>query len=174
MDLMSQIGPLLIAFRGFAQQVPQASTMQPGLQYMAHQQAQQQMAQQSFMAARNPLQYSQQPYSPQHQAQQHQQQAMHEHQGMNAAGANSINGLASESGMGNMSLSSGGFFDFGRGGNTGDAQQSRGRVFSGGPKSDVASATEAGLSTSGGISGAGHVAEESQTSFLKVSEEEGN
>eukprot|EP00250_Pteridium_aquilinum_P009042 c18404_g1_i1 orf=340-798(-) len=152
--------------------------MPPGMQYMAHQQAPQQMAQQSFMAARNPLQYSQQPYPSLHHAQQHQQQAMHAHahahQGMNAGGANSMNGLVSESGMGNStSLTSGGFPDFGRGGgNSGDAQASR--VFSGGPKSDIVTATEAGHGTAGGIGGTGHGAEESETSYLRGSEEEGS
>lgn len=166
-------------------QVPQAAVMQTGLHYMAHQQAQQQMAQQSLMAARNPLQYTQQSISSLHHSQQqHQHQ---QHQAMSAAhvmhsGANnSLTGIPSEPGLGgNSSFSSGGYPDFGRGGNTGDGLQiSRGLggEIRAGSKSDVVSVTDAGHGTSGGGNGgtgAGHVGDEPETSYLKGSEEEGN
>ena len=135
---------------------------QPGMHYMAHQQAQQQMAaQQSFMAARNPAPYPQQSYPMLHQQQQ--QQAMQGQHGMNMGGSSSLGGMASEQGMG-------GFPDFVRGhptGNSGTPSVSRG--LSGGFKSDMLSA-EAAHGTQGG-NGSGH---EAETSYLKASEEEGN
>lgn len=146
-------------------QVPQAAMMQqPGMHYMAHQQAQQQMAaQQSFMAARNPAPYPQQPYPMLHQQQQQQQQAMQGQHGMNMGGSSSLGGMPSEQGMG-------GFPDFSRGhpaGNSGTPSASRGMT--GGFKSDMLS-SEPGHVAQGG-NGSGH---EAETSYLKASEEEGN
>lgn len=166
-------------------QIPSATVMQPGLQYMTHQQAQQQMAQQSLMAARNPPQYTQQSLLSLHQAQQQQQQqqqqAISAHHGMNSGGNNSLTGFASDSGMGgNNALSSGGFTDFGRGGNTGDGLQiSRGLggEMHGENKSDGVSVSDAGHGTSGvtsGGNGARQNTDEPEPSYLKGSEEEGN
>lgn len=162
------------------QQVPPAAVMQGGLHYMAHQQAQQQMAQQqALMAARNPLQYTQQSLSSMHHAaqqhQQQQQQAMAAHHGMSAGGNNNLTGIPSGTGLGgNNSLSSGGFPDFSRAGNSGDdLQVSRGLggEMRGNNKSDGGPGADNIHGTGGGT---GQTTEEPEASYLKASEEEGN
>lgn len=167
-------------------QVPQSAVMPGGLHYMAHQQAQQQMAQQqALMAARNPMQYTQQSLaSMHHSAQQHhqqQQQAMAAHHGVNAGGNNSLAGLSSGSGLGGAnSMGSGGFPDFSRGGNSADdLQVSRGLggEMRGNNRNDGGSGANSIHGTPGGGNGGngpGHTAEEPEASYLKASEEEGN
>ncbi|GLJ54357.1 hypothetical protein SUGI_1167100 [Cryptomeria japonica] len=177
-------------------QIPPNAAMQPSAHYMQHQQQQQQVAQ-SVMAGRVPMQYAQQLQQEhqhqqqlqQQQQQQQQQQLHHQHQqsihsqlGMNSGGNNGLQMLHGEAGMGgNGPLSSRGMPDFGRGsaGNAAEAMQTnRGlgmdaRV--GNKQEGVASANaHQGSGDGHGISGGAHNADESEASYLKASEEEGN
>ncbi|KAG4176524.1 hypothetical protein ERO13_A11G250520v2 [Gossypium hirsutum] len=84
--------------------------MQPGAgHYMQHQQAQQ-MTQQSLMAARSSMLYSQQPFSA---LQQQQQQALHSQLGMSSGGSTGLHMLQTESSTagGSGALGAGGFPD---------------------------------------------------------------
>ena len=91
--------------------------------------------------------------------------------GMTMGGSTSHVGISSEVAMGgNNSMNSGGYPDYVRGhlGSNSGVPISRG--LSGGFKSDL-------LTSGGGNNGghgSGHVGDESETSYLKASEEEGN
>uniref|UniRef100_A0A0D6QWV8 SS18 N-terminal domain-containing protein n=1 Tax=Araucaria cunninghamii TaxID=56994 RepID=A0A0D6QWV8_ARACU len=176
-------------------QIPPNAAMQPGAHYMQQHQAQQQVAQ-SVMAGRVPMQYAQLQQEHQHQQQlqqqqqQQQQQLHHQHQhqqsihsqlGMSSGGNNGLQMLHSEAGMGGNGPLSRGLPDFGRGtaGSSGEAMQTNrglGADARVGNKQDgVASANaHPGSGDGHGSSTGGHNADESEPSYLKASEEEGN
>ncbi|KAJ8759454.1 hypothetical protein K2173_006996 [Erythroxylum novogranatense] len=135
-------------------QYPSTSIMQPGTHYMQHQQAQQ-MAQQSLLAARSSMLYTQ-PYSALQQ-----QQALHNQLGMSSGGNTGLNMLQSEaSTAAGGALGAGGFLDFGR--------DSGGRGMAGTSNQDIGSA---GSSEGRGGSSAGQSDEAGETVYLKASDE---
>eukprot|EP00249_Psilotum_nudum_P010311 c22464_g4_i1 orf=346-918(-) len=169
--------------------VPPQPVLQSGPHYLSHPQAQQQMAQSALMMSRNPLQYAQQPLSSLHQTQQQHQQLQQHHQqqqqqhqvihgqhGMNIGGSNSLPLISGESGMGtNSSLTSGGFPDFVRAGNTGDRMQvNRGPAIEmrGSKLDGIADAGHVASSDGNGGSGTCQAANEQDPSYLKASEED--
>ncbi|KAF8394313.1 hypothetical protein HHK36_020520 [Tetracentron sinense] len=146
-------------------QFPPNSVMQPGAHYMQHQQAQQ-MTQQSLMAARSSMLYSQQPLSALQQ-----QQALHSQLAMSTGGNNGLHMLHNEANMGgNNALGAGGFPDFGRG-NTGDGLQAASRGVTVASKQDVGGA---GSGEGRGGNSGGQVADGGEALYLKSAEEEGN
>ncbi|KAH7446560.1 hypothetical protein KP509_01G062000 [Ceratopteris richardii] len=164
-------------------QVNPAAVMPGGLHYMAHQQAQQQMAQQqALMAARNPIQYTQPSLSSMHHsaaAQHHQQhQALAAHHGMSPAGNNGLPGFSSGSSLGgNNTLGPGGFPDFSRSGSSAeDVSRGMGNEIHGNNRLDGGSVLNSMHMAGGGSvgNGHGHGSEEPETSYLKASEEDGN
>lgn len=164
-------------------QVPPTAVMQPGMQYMSHPQVQQQMAQQSFMVGRGPLQYTPQQMSALHQAQQQlqqqQQQAMHGQHGIHTGGSNNLQLHPTDSGMTvNSSMPSRGFAELGRGGITEGMHMSRGlnaeiRI---GGRSDMMSVSDVGHSAASNGNGGsgGQVADEQGPTYLKSVDEERN
>ncbi|KAM7250352.1 hypothetical protein ACFE04_022235 [Oxalis oulophora] len=127
-------------------QFPSSSILQPG-SYMQNQQSHQQMTQQSLLAARSSMLYSQQPY-----ASLQQQQALHNQLGMSSSGT--TGGLhMMQQGEGSAGGGSGGFPDFSRG--------------SGGGKQDIGSS---GSGEGRGGSG-GHIGDGGETLYLKASDD---
>eukprot|EP01018_Ginkgo_biloba_P010648 Gb_04724 [translate_table: standard] len=168
-------------------QIPPNAVMQSGAHYMQHQQAQQQVTPQSLMSSRAPMLYAQQPIAALHQAQQQQQQqqqhqSLHSQLGMNSGGSNGLHMLHGDTNMGgNGPLSSGGFPDFGRGnsGSSGDGMHANRGLGAdrGANKQDGGIGSENAHPGSGdcrGSSAGGPNADESEPSYLKASEEEGN
>ncbi|KAH9322429.1 hypothetical protein KI387_017068, partial [Taxus chinensis] len=162
-------------------QIPPNAVMQSGGHFMQHQQAQQQVNPQSLMAARSSMLYAQQPMAALHQAQQQQQQqSIHSQLGINSGGSNGLHILHGEANLGgNGPLSSGGFPDFGRGsGTSGEGiQGNRGLCVDRGANKQDGVGTENPHPGSGGGRGSltgGQNADESEQSYLKASEEEGN
>ncbi|XP_052479048.1 GRF1-interacting factor 1 isoform X3 [Gossypium raimondii] len=146
-------------------QFPSGGIMQPGAgHYMQHQQAQQ-MTQQSLMAARSSMLYSQQPFSA---LQQQQQQALHSQLGMSSGGSTGLHMLQTESSTagGSGALGAGGFPDFGRG-SSGEGIHG-GRSMAGGSKQDIGSAGSA--EGRGGSSG-GQGVDGGETLYLKAADD---
>ncbi|KAA8539018.1 hypothetical protein F0562_025710 [Nyssa sinensis] len=143
-------------------QFPPGGIMQPGAHYLQHQQAQQ-MTQQSLMAARSSMLYSQQPFSALQQ-----QQALHNQLGMSSSGSSGIHMLQSEANSGGSGpLGAGGFPEFGRG-SSGEGLQGSGRGLAGGSKQDIGSVGSA--EGRGGSSG-GHGGDGGETLYLKAAED---
>lgn len=139
--------------------------MQPGAgHYMQHQQAQQ-MTQQSLMAARSSMLYSQQTFSA---LQQQQQQALHSQLGMSSGRSTGLHMLQTESSTagGSGALGAGGFPDFGRG-SSGEGIHG-GRPMAGGSKQDIGSAGSA--EGRGGSSG-GQGGDGGETLYLKAADD---
>jgi len=161
-------------------QIPPNAVMQSGGHYMQHQQAQQQVTPQSLMAARSSILYAQQQQQQQHQQQQQQQQSLHSQLGINSGGSSGLHMLHSETNMGcNGPLSSGGFPEFGRGSATSadGMQVNRGFAIDRGSNKQDGVGSEnahAGAGDGRGSSTGGQNADESEPSYLKASEEEGN
>lgn len=168
-------------------QIPPNAVMQSGGHYMQHQQAQQQVTPQSLMAARSSMLYAQQPMAALHQAQQQQQQqhqqqqqSLHGQLGINSGGSSGLHMLHGETNMGcNGPLSSGGFPEFGRGSATSadGMQANRGFAIDRGSNKQDGVGSEnahAGAGDGRGSSTGGQNADESEPSYLKASEEEGN
>ncbi|TYH45955.1 hypothetical protein ES332_D11G302000v1 [Gossypium tomentosum] len=146
-------------------QFPSGGIMQPGAgHYMQHQQAQQ-MTQQSLMAARSSMLYSQQPF---YALQQQQQQALHSQLGMSSGGSTGLHMLQTESSTagGSGALGAGGFPDFGRG-SSGEGIHG-GRPMAGGSKQDIGSAGSA--EGRGGSSG-GRGGDGGETLYLKAADD---
>ncbi|KAJ8770436.1 hypothetical protein K2173_017902 [Erythroxylum novogranatense] len=136
-------------------QYPSGGIMQPGAHYMQQQQAQQ-MTQQSYLAARSSLLYTQQPYSA---LQQH--QALHSQLGISSGGSTGLHMLQGEANTtAGGALGAGGFPDFSRDGS--------GRGMAGGSNQDIGSggSSEGRGGSSGGQSGDG-----GETVYLKASDD---
>ncbi|XVE89947.1 hypothetical protein DITRI_Ditri20bG0037100 [Diplodiscus trichospermus] len=144
-------------------QLPSSGVMQPGGQYMQHQQAQQ-MTPQSLMAARSSMLYAQQPF-----LSLQQQQALHSQLGMSSGGSTGLHMLQNEASTagGSGALGAGGFPDFGRG-SSGEGMHHGGRAMAGGSKQDFGSAGSA--EARGGSSG-GHGGDGGETLYLKAADD---
>ncbi|XWS64728.1 hypothetical protein CRYUN_Cryun05aG0028800 [Craigia yunnanensis] len=118
-------------------QFPSGGVIQPGGQYMQHQQAQQ-MTPQSLTAARSSMLYAQQPFSSLQQ-----QQALHSQLCMSSGGSTGLHMMQSEASTasGSGALGAGGFPDFGRG-SSGEGMHGV-RAMAGGSKQDIGSAGSA-------------------------------
>ncbi|XP_041022328.1 GRF1-interacting factor 1-like [Juglans microcarpa x Juglans regia] len=143
-------------------QFPSGGIMQPGAQYMHHQQAQQ-MTPQSLMAARSSM-YGQQSFSALQQ-----QQALHSQLGMSSGGSAGLHMLQNDANHagGNGALGLGGFPDFGRG-SSGEGLQGGSRGIAGGSKQDIGNA---GSAEGRGGSSASRDVDGGDTLYLKAADD---